>query len=59
MIDAQQYIWRLRRGDYDGPYAEVAPIFRTFGQAKLASLLVTAGLRQTVPARAFDQQTTA
>ena len=59
MIDTQQNIWGLGRGDYDGPNAEVTSTFRTFGQAKLAPLLVAAGLRQTVPAQTFNGQATA
>ena len=56
MINAQRYIWRLPRGDDDGPNAEVAPTVRTFGQAKFTPLLVATWLRQTVPFRAFDEQ---
>ena len=59
MIDTQQNIWWLGRGDYDGPYAEVTSTFRTFGQAKLAPLLVAAGLRQLVSAQTFNGQATA
>ena len=58
MIDTQQNIWGLGRGDYDGPNAEVTSTFRTFGQAKLAPLLVAAWLRQLVPVLTFNGQAT-
>lgn len=47
-IDAHQHFWSLARGDYGWLTPALGPIYRDFGPADLAPLLVAHGIERTI-----------